>query len=122
MLTTLSVTISASGTERDHANAHAWLQTATDVLYGAPRESCGSIAVSNQTAVFNSYNAKVKGTSSPENWPSAQIEVVPPVLFWDGTGYQSVCYTERNLNLQLVTIRVKAPDGKIVESVEVVKG
>lgn len=122
MLTTLTVTISASATERDHANAHAWLQTATDVLYGEERIDCGTVTTSNQAAVLASYRAVVKGTSNPENWDPSLIDIVPPVLFWNGDIYQSTCYTEENINLQLVTIEVRNPNGEIVESVQVVKG
>lgn len=118
MLTTLSVTINASAIERDHANAHAWLQIASDVLYGEELIPCDL----GQTAVYNGYNGIVKGTDDPENWGSSNIEVVAPVLFWDGDVYQSNCYSAENINLQLITIQVKNPDGEIVESVQVVKG
>lgn len=122
MLTTLTVTINASAIERDHANAHAWLQIATDVLYGEEREDCGTPLLSRQNDVFTAYNSVVKGTDDPEGWGSSNIAVVPPVLFWDGDGYQSVCYDDENINLQLITIQVRNPDGEIVESVQVVKG
>lgn len=122
MLTTLTVTISASATERDHANAHAWLQTASDVLYGDTRIDCGTIAVSNQANVFAAYNSSVKASTNPEGWDPALINVVPPILFWDGDVYQTTCYDDENINLQLITIQVQNPDGKVVESVQVVKG
>ena len=122
MLTTLTVTISASATERDHANAHAWLQTASDVLYGEERIDCGTVASSNQAAVLASYQAAVKATSNPQGWDPSLIDVVPPVLFWDGDVYQSTCYDDENINLQLITIEVRNPRGEIVESVQVVKG
>jgi type II secretory pathway pseudopilin PulG len=123
MLTTLVVTVSASATERDHANAHAWLQTASDVLYGLERHDCGTEAVAQQDQVRTFYEDSIRGTAeNPEQWPADKIEVVSPVLFWDGTGYQTTCYDDKNINLQLITIRVRNLDGKIVESVQVVKG
>jgi Tfp pilus assembly protein PilV len=123
MLTTLAVTVSASATERDHANAHAWLQTASDVLYGLERHDCGTIAAAQEGAVRAFYETEIKAVATnPEGWPAANIEVVPPILFWDGDGYQSTCYDDQNINLQLITIRVRNLDNQIVETVQVVKG
>lgn len=124
MLTLLTVTIQASATERDHANAHAWLQTATDVLYGLPRADCNDNPgnVTDEQAVFDAYEAFVKAAPNPEQWDPSNIEIVRPIRFWDGDLYQSECYDDDFRNLQLITLRVKNPDGKVVESVEVVKG
>ena len=124
LLTTLRVTIDASALDRDHANAHAWLQTAADVLYGEERMDCGSEAASNQDAVYAYYNSIVKGTdeSNPEGWPADKIEVVYPVMFWDGEQYQLTCYDDQGINLQLITIQVRNLDDRIIETVQVVKG
>ena len=120
MLTTTVATIRASATERDHANAHAWLQSATDVLYGEDRVDC------DDPTLEDKYRAVINATQDPEGWWEASnpggIELVAPVLFWDGDIYQSVCYDDQNVNLQLIRLRVRNPDGTIVESVEVVKG
>jgi len=125
MLTTLVVTIDASATERDHANAHAWLQTASDVLYGLERKDCGLLppAIADEVAVRTFYEAEIKDiATNPEEWPDTHIEVVAPVLFWDGDVYQSNCYDDRNINLQLITIRVRNMSNDIIETVQVVKG
>jgi prepilin-type N-terminal cleavage/methylation domain-containing protein len=124
MLTTLKVSISASATERDHANAHAWLQTASDVLYGLERLDCGTDdAPALEQAVRTFYETEIKNVATnPEGWPAQNIEVVPPVLFWDGEVYQNVCYDDDTINLQLITIRVRDLNNKIVETVQVVKG
>lgn len=120
MLTTLATTVTATTTERDHANAHAWLQSATDVLYGEQRVDC------DDPDLEDIYRAVINTTQDPEGWWEASnpgaIELVSPVLFWDGDIYQGTCYDDQNVNLQLITIRVSDPDGRIVESVEVVKG
>ena len=120
MLTTLAVTVSASATERDHANAHAWLQSATDVLYGEQRVDC------DDANLEDIYRSVIATAHDPEGWwePSnaGKIELVSPVLFWDGNIYQSTCYDDQGVALQLITIRVANPDGAIVETVEVVKG
>ena len=124
MLTTLRVTIDASALDRDHANAHAWLQTAADVLYGEPREDCGSQSASLQSDVHARYNQIVKDTfmSNPEGWSANHIQVVYPVLFWDGEQYQLTCYDDQGINLQLITIQVTNEDNRIIETVQVVKG
>ena len=120
MLTTLAVTVSASATERDHANAHAWLQSATDVLYGAQRIDC------DDPTLEDGYRAVIAATQDPEGWWEAanpgSIELVSPVLFWDGDIYQGTCYDDQNVNLQLLKLRVVNPAGDVVETVEVVKG
>lgn len=123
MLTTLDVTIQASATERDHANAHAWLQTASDVLYGIERHDCGTVAAADEAGVRTFYENEVKSiATNPEGWPADKIRIVPPVLFWDGEFYQSTCYDDQNINLQLITIEVRNLDDEIVETVQVVKG
>jgi prepilin-type N-terminal cleavage/methylation domain-containing protein len=121
-LVTLRTSIMASATNRDHSNAHAWLQTATDVLYGASREDCGTTTSSQVSAVRAAYQGVVRDTSNPQDWPATNISVTS-VLFWDGEStYQSVCYDDFGINLQLITIQVTNPDGEIVESVQIVKG
>lgn len=123
VLVTLQTSVGASSIGRDHANAHAWLQTASDILYSTPREDCGTASLSVEPAIRATYQSTVRGTSNPENWLAANIEIVPPVLFWDGVStYQTTCFDDSGINLQLITIQVRAPDGRIVETVQVVKG
>ena len=122
MLGTLMVTIQASATERDHANAHAWLQTASDALYRVQRMQCGTDGqIGDEEGVRNFYQAQIWALAdNPEGWPDGNLEVVKPVLFWDGTNYQDICYT--GTGLQLITIRVWNLNHDIVETVQVVKG
>jgi type II secretory pathway pseudopilin PulG len=123
ILAALRTTVDASTLDRDHANAHAWLQTATDVLYQAELEDCGTQAASAEPAVRAAYQAIVRSTSNPKGWPEGNIEILAPVLFWDGrSSYQSTCYDDIGISLQLITIQVRGLDGRIVESVQVVKG
>lgn len=122
-LVALRTSTISSATNRDHVNAHAWLQSASDVLYGAPRQDCGSPTAPTEAAVRAAYLDIVRGTSNPQGWPAANIEIVAPVKFWDGQStYQSTCYDDLGVNLQLIKIQVRAPSGKILESVEIVKG
>jgi type II secretory pathway pseudopilin PulG len=122
MLSTLQITIHASATERDHANAHAWLQTASDVVYRLERMECGTDgAVADEDAVREFYQQSIWDLAdNPEDWPDAKIEVIEPVLFWNGSVYQDVCYYQTGL--QLITIRVRNLNDEIVETVQVVKG
>ena len=78
MLGTLMVTIQASATERDHANAHAWLQTASDALYRVQRMQCGTDgAVGDEQAVRAFYQQEIRDLAdNPEGWPDANLEVV----------------------------------------------
>ncbi len=123
LLVTLRTTVNAAALNRDHANAHAWLQSASDVLYGSPRADCGTQAANLAGTVADEYEAIIRATSNPEGWPADHISVVRPVLFWDGeSSYQSTCYDDSGVNLQLITIEVRGLDGRIVESVQVVKG
>lgn len=122
-LVTLRATVRASTIDRDHANAHAWLQTASDVLYGSPRFDCGSVADTREDLVRDFYQSIVQSTENPEQWPAEKISIVPLVKFWDGTStYQNVCYDDAGINLQLITIEVRDPNNRVVESVEIVKG
>ena len=122
-MVTLRTSIRASSIDRDHSNAHAWLQTASDVLYGSPRFDCGTETATNEVAVRAYYQSIVEDTSNPRGWPADQISIIEPVKFWDGTStYQNICYDDSGINLQLITIEVRDPEGKIVESVEIVKG
>lgn len=122
-MVTLRTTILASRLDRDHANAHAWLQTASDVLYGSERIDCGTEAATAEETVRLGYQAIVQSTQNPEGWPAENITVVPNVKFWDGvSSYGPICYDDAGINLQLIKLEVRGLDGSIVENVEIVKG
>jgi hypothetical protein len=122
-MVTLRTTVIASSLDRDHANAHAWLQTASDVLYGTEREDCGTQAASREADMRQVYTDIIRGTENPEGWDPENISIVPPIQFWDGvSAYGDICYDDAGINLQLIEIEVRDPAGKIVESVEIVKG
>lgn len=114
-----------SALQRDHTNAHAWLQGAADVIQGTAREDCdnvGGVAGEGESRVRTAYQNIARGVTNPDGWPIANITVLQPVLFWDGDQYQSTCYDEFGINLQLVTLQVKNTSGKVVETVQAVKG
>ena len=116
---------------RDHSRAHAWLQSASDILYAEPKKGCdGSQADQGEQAVRQAYDAVVDlKVKKPSDWQSWQIQVVQPVKFWN-TGnldadpdpeffFGSSC--DPNLQLQAITLQVKSPSGRIIETVEIVK-
>lgn len=128
----LSATINASSLDRDHANAHAWLQTAADMLYARDLISCGSMDSDPSTdmaLIVAEYQATVQQTDNPEGWPAANIEIIN-LEWWSidilptGLGVEawgSTC-DSGDTNLQKIELRVRAEDGRIVEQVEVIIG
>ena len=131
-LSLLRVTIMASGTDRDHSNAHAWMQTASDVLYASPFVSCapaGSMAT-NKASIIDAYENTMQQTDNPEDWPDGNIEIydlqfwhinMDPVTKFAEEGWGNLCDSS-DTNLQRVGMEVRSIDGKIVERVEVIIG
>lgn len=131
-LSTLQVTILASGNDRDHSNAHAWLQTAADVLYARPLEPCGpaDAIATNKDAIISTYEATLQQTQNPEDWPDTNIEIydlqfwhinIDPVTKFTEEGWGDLCDTS-DTNLQRIGIEVRSAGGEIVERVEVIIG
>ena len=129
----LSTTINASALDRDHANAHAWLQSAADMLYAREIIICGTYdpldQVNDLALIADQYDQTIKQTENPEGWPDSSIEVIG-LEWWsidiaaDGLGTEawgSQC-DAGDTNLQKVALRVSAEDGRIVEEVEVIIG
>ena len=120
VLTSLRVSIAASATEREHARAHQWLQSATEVLVNQVAwDSCDTkTATQLQTAYESALQAET--SIKPYQWQQFQIQVSKPVEFADGAGaYGSVCYADEDR--QRITIEVRSPSYNIIETVEVVK-
>jgi prepilin-type N-terminal cleavage/methylation domain-containing protein len=126
----LRATTIGGSIHRDHSRAHAWLQSASDMLYAAPKEYCNTIdADKGALAVWTKYDAVVKGVTNPPEWNEWQIQVVPPVKFWNSANldadpdkeyyFGSDC--DPSLTLQLIELRVVSPSGRIIENVEIVK-
>jgi hypothetical protein len=127
----LRISILGGAIHRDHANAHAWLQSASDVLYASEKEDCDtSLSDGGRSAIIGKYQPIVDAVANPEGWTNSQIKVVG-LDFWnasdtDGDGiveyrFGAVCQDSINLALQRVTLEVRSPDGRIIEQVELVK-
>lgn len=138
-MTLLTTTIGATTTNRDHSNAHAWLQTASDMLYAREPMYCVGVDASNtaltpaqisaqRASMIASYQATVQSTENPEDWPDGNIQVTD-LLFWHygrdsaTNGAAEGWYPDRcTTRLELIKLRVNNPQGDIVEEVEVIIG
>jgi hypothetical protein len=127
----LRISIIGGTIHRDHANAQAWLQSASDVLYASVKEDCNTaLGDGGKSAIIGKYQPIVDVVANPEGWTNSQIKVVG-LEFWnasdtDGDGiveyrFGPVCQDSINLSLQRVTLEVRSPNGKIIEQVELVK-
>ena len=124
-LTAMVASVGSSAGQRDLANEQTWLQGAADYLQGQPRQDCDNVngvAGEAEARIRGIYQANVQTVSNPEGWPAGNLTVLQPVLFWDGDQYQATCHDNDGINLQLVTLQVKSPSGKIVRTLQVVRG
>jgi len=124
VLTGLRTTILGSATERDHARAHQWLQSATEVLVNdVPWEDCNPAdSAGSASSLQTSYQTQLQANSVivPAQWQEFQIVIPKVVEFASESGaYGSTCLETEDR--QRVTIEVRAPDYRIIETVEVVK-
>jgi Tfp pilus assembly protein PilV len=134
-----ATTSSVIGTRvaRDHAKAYQWLQSAGGVLQASERAGCDYDPVNEPAdAAFADGEEKVRltyqnrirtGVVNPPEWEDRQITVLYPVKIWDGNNYwepataPQPCYDADGYLLQLVTLQVTSPDGRIIETIQVVK-
>ncbi len=131
-LTALTTTITASALDRDHANAHAWLQTAADMLYARDLDQCDP-AVTPATEIADTiaeYQSTIQQTDNPEGWSAVNIQIIG-LEWWSididpvtgvGTEAWGTQCDSGDTNLQKIELRVTAEDGRIVEEVEVIIG
>lgn len=120
----------ASALQRDHATAHAWLQSAADALYARDKVLCDpGAADQGRAAVTAAYAATVRLVPNPEGWAESQIGIID-VGFWNAVplangvtrfAFGDVCHETIGLGLQMIEIEVRSPSGRILEQVEIVK-
>lgn len=122
-MTAVRVTVIGTAIQRDHSKAHEWLQSASEIV--ANPASLGWLDCDlplDGAQIRNSYQAALQGESAivPEGWDVSRITVAEDVTFAAPSGaYGPTCYAA--IDRQLVTIEVAAPDGRIIERVQVVK-
>jgi hypothetical protein len=130
-MATLRATTLSGTLHRDHSRAHQWLQSASDILYAQDKEACdASEADQGEARVRSAYDQVVDDeVQNPTGWADWQIAVVQPVKFWNAGNldadpdpeffFGSDC--DPSLQLQLITLEVRAQSGRIIETVEIVK-
>jgi len=132
MLTGLTTAVTASALDRDHANAHAWLQTAADMLYARELDQCDPLIdpATEIADTITEYEATIQQTDNPEGWGADNIQITD-IQWWSididpttgvGTEAWGTKCDSGDTNLQLVSMQVTSDDGKIVEEVEVIIG
>jgi prepilin-type N-terminal cleavage/methylation domain-containing protein len=127
LLSLVRTTIVSSSRTRDLANAQAVLSTAGDLVTSndTARIACTPTsgvnpAPTNKAAIMAAYQTAIQQAGPP--YGPGWVITVTDVTFWNGTGFGTGCYEPNNLPLQRVTLRVATPNGKGVETIEVVKG
>jgi len=131
VLTASRATILGSQIERDHSKAQQWLQSAASVLESTDRFPCDLINDPGGVGIQTNYQNTISaGATVPSGWEStpAGVTVLLPKV-WNGETFVPYsdqlaggqCFDTSQLLQQLVTIQVSGPDGRILESVEVVK-
>ena len=131
-LTGLTTAITASSLDRDHANAHAWLQTAADMLYARELDQCDP-AIAPATEIADTI-AGIRGHRATDRqsrrlgcrehprhvveWWSIDIDPATGL----GTEAWGTQCDSGDTNLQRISMQVTSEDGEIVEEVEVIIG
>lgn len=114
--------VRTSALQRDSAAARRWVVSAGELAESAavPRASCPDDAIAE---VYETSIRDASSASVPEGWAADDLTVTE-VLFWNGTTFGPTCYepAPQNLMLQLLRLRVASPDGRVAETLDVIKG
>jgi hypothetical protein len=128
VLTAVRVTVIATTTEREHSRAEQWLESAAEQLEITPFGNCnvGIGVPASAAAAHTLYQAAVAGAPVPAGWDPSQISVGTEIYVWDGSDWvlyatAGSCLDDLGLTLQRVSLTVENPNGKIIETREVVK-
>ncbi len=120
VLVALQVTIIGSRLERDHARAHQWLQSSTEVLVNdIDWKSCDTNSASWLQGYYEDQ-LQMSSALVPQGFVATDLKI-PVLVEFAGPDniYGSVCAAVEDR--QRVTIQVENDDGDIIESVQVVK-
>lgn len=130
VLTAVRATVIATTTEREHSRAGQWLESAAKVIEGVPFGNCSVVSGVPQSSVdaLAEYNDALQDLPVPAGWSANQLSIQrsADIDVWDGTNWvpysaTSACYDDTDLRLQRVLLTVESPDGRIIETLEVVK-
>jgi prepilin-type N-terminal cleavage/methylation domain-containing protein len=76
------------------------------------------------TASQGTYVAAAQGAAASQpGWAASTVQIID-VQYWDGTGFGTTCYDDavhKNLNLQLITLKVTNPGTRADQTISVVK-
>jgi type II secretory pathway pseudopilin PulG len=121
----ISAGIFGSGLQDRFAGARRWIVSAGDYATSAslPRIACTS---SNAATILNTYQAALQDPTKvgrPNSFLANGLTVTQ-VQFWNGTTFTSTCVepTQPTLTLQQISLRVVSSDGRVTETLDVVKG
>lgn len=125
VLAALRVTVIGTKLERDHAKAQQWLQAAAEIIEDENYGECDTVPLSGAQIQARYQLAVEAYTTEPYGFVGGSILVSEPDV-WDGSQFvdfatQTTCYDDVLLRQQRVELIVTAPDGDIIESVEIVK-
>lgn len=112
ILAGLATAARLSGTHRGLANADVVLVSAADAVKATGYVACPG----NPTSA---YLTAAQGVTKPANWLNSAIAIPVPIQYWNNGAFQSTC-PATDQALQLITIKVTAPNGA-AEQVDVVK-
>lgn len=124
-LAALRATIIGTKLERDHSKAQQWLQAAAEVIEDENYGDCDTVPLSGPQ-IRDAYQLAIDARAQePYGFVGGSITVSIPDV-WDGTLFvpfssQTTCYDDVLLRQQRVEIVVRAPDGDIIETVQVIK-
>ena len=132
VLAAARTTVLGATAEREHAKAHQWLQSASAVIDGVPRELCDLTNDPDGSGIQAIYQTEVSdGARRPDGWdPTTAASIVVSVpRVWNGSAFvpytdqlsEGECFDTNRLGQQLIEMIVTSPSGEIIETVEVVK-
>jgi len=112
--------VRSSGLQDQFGGARRWIVSAGEyaVSPSLARTSCTSATI--VTDYQNAIRTGVTG-SRPPAWTDSRLSVTG-VQFWNGTTFGATCLESAGLTLQLVSLKVISPDGRVTETLDVVKG
>jgi hypothetical protein len=105
-----------SARHRELATSTAWLQTSADNLESLPLMPCTANDPESVRAGYEQQLRAKATASNSDGWASTLVRVVS-VSFWRGNGFAIPCSN----SLQLVTIQVQSPAGRVTQQVQIIK-
>ncbi len=108
-----------SSVNKSQAGAVVWLQSSADYLASAAYTPC---VVGQEAQVDAAYQALLQDSAAPRSqvgWPQADLSVVSPVLFWNGSAFTATCAP--TYGLEQVTLRAVSPNIGFAGTLVVVK-